>query len=97
MQIDKMLTISTAHIQRRTAKALGSVGNHPDAVLFSDVVYTPWDDFGWIFWADQETALFEDEYPDLAAVLQFAHNYGCEFVRLDRDAAPIEALPTFDW
>lgn len=97
MQIDKMLTISTAHIPKHTAEALGGLSDHLEAKLHEDVMYTPWCDYGWVFWASQETGMFEDEHPELAAVLRFAHNYGCDFVRLDCDANPIEALPTFDW
>jgi len=97
MQIDKMLTISTAHIPKHTADALGGLPDHQNAKLYPEVVYTPWMGYGWVFIAGQDTGLLEDEHPELAAVLRFAHNYGCDFVRLDCDANPIEALPTFEW
>jgi len=97
MQIDKMLTISTAHIPKHTAEALGNHVNHSRAALFNDVIYSPWHDYGWIFMAPQEDLSFRKKHPELAAVLRFAHNYGCDFVRLDCDADPIDALPTFDW
>jgi hypothetical protein len=34
---------------------------------------------------------------DLAPLLDFARVHGCVWVNLDRDAAYIDGLPTYDW
>lgn len=97
----RVLNVSTGHISKATAEALG---DPPDCqhtgVLWNDLSYVGWHEYGWIIWCagfDEEPL---EDYPDLLALLQFAERNGFEMVKLDCDAPalPAEAgLPTFEW
>lgn len=91
-----VLDLSTAHIPRRTAVALGDEGDCKQAELWSRLAYTPWHDYGWFICAD-DPASVEDDHPELAALLQFASDHGFAFLRLDCDADTYDGLPTFEW
>jgi hypothetical protein len=105
----KMLDVSTAYIPEHTAKALGSGGfdDNPytlcqNAELWDYVSYTPWSQYGWIFYTseDQEGAAEEHGHPELCALLKFARLQGFDFIKLDCDGVtlPEEAgFKEFDW
>jgi hypothetical protein len=92
-----MLHISTAHIARETAEALGGLKDHTQAPLFDLVTYTPWSDYGWIFYCGDVEGGFEEEHPDLAEVLAFACERGFDYIKLDCDADIIDDLPKYQW
>lgn len=91
-----VLDLSTAHIPRRTAVALGDEGDCKQAELWDYLSYTPWHEYGWLIYTDGYS-LIEKEHPELAALLQFASDHGFTFLRLDCDADVYDGLPTFDW
>lgn len=92
-----MLVISSAHIPEHTAEALGDLYGHLEADLFHALVYTPWSNYGWIFWAEQEQSDDLNEHPELANLLQFAKENGYHYLQLDCDADTLSDQPTFDW
>ncbi|WP_130226982.1 hypothetical protein [Bradyrhizobium sp. Leo121] len=44
--------------------------------------------------ADQAPGLWPD---DLVVRMRLAHQHDCDWLILDRDVPPIEALPQYDW
>lgn len=92
LEITKMLTLSTAHIKEESAKFLNEERR-------ADLIVYPKREFGWFICLD--TDCFEEELKripeDLATVLKFAEENGCEWLCLDCDG-PIESdLPQYDW
>lgn len=94
---EALLDLSTSHIPKHTAEALGDEAGFRTAPLYEQVVYTPWADYGWIFWAGEQSPDIEEEHPELLAALKFAKSHGYDYLKLDCDAAQIPDLPTFQW
>lgn len=91
MEITKMLTLSTAHIPESIAKSLET---EPETDNFGLSVY-PFAYGFWIFIPDY--GLRETIPKPLAACLRLAKENGCEWLRLDCDAEPLDELPVYDW
>ena len=92
MEIARMLTLSTAHIKEETANFLNDESRECLTVY-------PKLEFGWFIFLD--TKYFEDELKlipeDLAAVLKYAKESGCEWLCLDSDGPITADLPQYDW
>lgn len=63
-------------------------------------------EYGYLFWVPDDDGIREDlegqlkkagYSPGLHALLEKANELGCRYLYLDRDAEPVEGLPTFDW
>lgn len=87
MEISKMLTVSTAHINQSAKEKLDQ-----NAYEAWRVIVYPKGDYGWFIY----TAEAEGAPPDLAMVMQFAKQNDCEWLCLDQDG-PIEDLPIYEW
>ena len=88
MEIDRMLTLSTAHICQDTAEKMES--HLLDLTIYEKGKY------GWFIYVEPETA--EKKIPqDLSVVLKIAEKAGCVWICLDCDGAKIENLPVFEW
>lgn len=102
-----MLDVSTAHIPKATADALGDIdygrfaaGDFP--MLWHMLSYVHWHEYGWVIWASEDAVenAMDAGHPELAAVLRFAINGGFQVVKLDCDAANLPSwagLPVFEW
>lgn len=89
--ITKMVTISTAHIKESTTSFLEETLLLP--VYPSDYFY--------MIWIEDDTEYydtFKNAIPnDLWACIMFAHNLGCQWLRLDRDGEIMDELPIYEW
>lgn len=98
--VKRLLDVSTAHIPRHTALALGEREPIEDAALYSSWSYDRWAGYGWILWVGELA-----EYPDvmrtqhstLVELLDWARQEGADYLKLDCDAPVVTGLPTFDW
>ena len=91
MDIQKLLTLSTAHITQQEMQRIS------DDEAQSFVVYP--NDYG-AFILVEDTGLScpsEPDMPRLSALAAYARAKGCAWIKLDCDADTIEALPTYDW
>lgn len=94
----KMLDISTGHIPKHTADALGQPGDSAQPALFMTVSYVPYHEYGWIIAVNEEHAEnIRETHPELAQLMQLTLAYGATHLKLDSDGIAIEGLPTFDW
>lgn len=88
MEIDRRLTLSTAHICQDTAEKMG---NH----LLDLTIYEK-GKYGWIIYVDPEIA--GKKIPqDLSSVLKTAEKARCIWLCLDCDGEKIKNLPTYEW
>ena len=70
-----------------------------------DVIYCHWDgasfssEYGYIIYAPPAAeGLRIDSYPDeLKALLCFAREHDCDYLKLDRDGPTITRFPTYRW
>lgn len=84
VEIDKMLTLSTAHIN----KEVDSYITENDVASFSS-------EYGYIIHVSHEV---DPDHPQiLADLLSFALQQDCQWLCLDRDANTIALFPTFEW
>ena len=89
--VSKMLSLSTAHLEKATADAL------TNGFSFGQTVYDK-DVYGWwIALPDLSDPPEEVESPSLRAVLERAKLLGCEWLMLDSDAEILDDLPSYDW
>ena len=99
-ELEKVLTISTAHITEATSELL-------DANEARDTVSYTKDEYGWLVYVPEAMAPTpgnnEGEDPsenrpmDLHACMLFACKLGCTWLMLDRDAEQIDELTTYEW
>lgn len=92
MLIEKMLTISTFHISKRTAHLIG--------LEQIPLVIYPKDGYGWFLYLDLESCEKEElsSIPeDLWKIISFAKMQGCNWLCLDCDGEMLKQLPVFDW
>ena len=82
LPISKCLDLSTGHLTQETL-------NNPTRHLIAEYKY------GAIFYVPETVS--EDCEPDLAVVLKFAQQHGCDLVRFDSIDEVIDELPYFEW
>lgn len=91
-EINRMITLSTAHIKESTADYLNDETRE-------DLIVYPKLDFGWFICVDTDCIDEELERipEDLAAVIRFAKENDCQWVCLDCDGPIVDDLPQYDW
>lgn len=97
LEINKMLTISTAHIKPSTAKMLdeeANVGELGLTVYPKGPAEAP---FGYFIYINPDESVSQTLPEELSNALVFATEHGCNILCLDGDGEIIEELPTFDW
>lgn len=87
MEISKILTVSTAHINKSTRELLDQ-----DVYEAWQVIAYPKGDYGWFIYAVEAGGA----PPDLAMAMQYVKQNGCDWLCLDQDG-PIEDLPIYEW
>lgn len=97
LDIQKMITMSTAHVSEKTAKVLDIMAINV-AYMHGVNVYAK-DDVGWFIYCAKNTPYnnIPEEYDDLRKVIEFAHDHDCEVICLDGDYEPIDYLPKYEW
>ena len=88
--IEKALTLSTAHITEKTARWLDSKPK--------ELIIYPKRDYGWfISVGELEEEDLRNVPSDILFLIGCATGTDCSWLQLDRDAAIVDSLPTFDW
>lgn len=95
--VERIVTISTAHITEYTAQAIESA-LQKDKQPFGLVVFAK-GEYGWLIWLpppedDSSTAEVPDE---LDNAMNYARSLGCTWLVIDRDGDKTHALSEFDW
>lgn len=94
--MEKILNVSTGHIPKHTADALGSPESKDKPQLWDTLSYVYYHEYGWIIFADANAEIRES-HKELADLLIFAKNNGATYLKLDCDAETLDGIPTFDW
>lgn len=100
-QVDRVLVISTGHVSEQTAKWLSAAPSaapeRPPVMYWEEGRCWRW--IGWQVWVPdtREDDSSPAQYADLSAVLDFARDLGCRWVRFDCDADVLPELPKFNW
>jgi hypothetical protein len=85
-EIQTTLVLSTAHIAKSTAQALGNGS--------LDLVVNDHGEHGWNIHISREDCVGIPS--ELKALIGLARQFDCQWLRLDRDGV-IESLPTYEW
>jgi len=85
--IDRVLVMSLAHLSDATADAFERNDQATPAFL-------QWE-YGVQVWVDDHPDTFEI-YPELPALMKFAHNLACNWIRFDDDGQVYPDFPVFD-
>lgn len=99
---ETILSVSTGHIPRRTADALGQEDSNrcANAALWDVLAYEPWADYGWIIYAGEVPEEVRTEHPELARLIDLARENGFYYLRLDCDANTLPeelGYPSLEW
>ena len=92
MEINKMLSLSTAHVSEKTAHIMENF-NIDNVVIYDKPGY------GWFVYVPDKLELEEiqDTCPDdLYACLVFARENDCNWIMFDSDVEPIDELAVYE-
>ena len=96
-EIDKMLTLSTAHITENTATLLANNIKKDNPYLKNIAVY-PKGDYGYFIYIIDEISENDVRLPaDLRACLKYALDLKCSMLCLDRDGDTMSDLKAYNW
>ena len=89
LEIESTLVLSTGHVTKETADSL-------NGDIEPERGWSPHfqNEYGWIFWADQDLQLVPEEFE---AIFALAKSVGCKWVRFDCDGPRVPTLPFFTW
>lgn len=96
MEISKVITLSTAHISKKTGDMIDA---DPVTNTLGLCIY-PKADYGWFIVIDDNAiyqAKTESIPEDLARLILFANDIGCSYLCLDCDGEVIPYLYKYDW
>jgi hypothetical protein len=105
MQIDNVLTISTAHLMPTTREAMHACSvNEP---VNPDLDWLPvysksfcGEEFGWFAYIiDMDRSQINNlqkKYPDLYDCIRYAQNHNCNLICFDRDVDTTSDLPIYE-
>ena len=85
--IEKTLVVSTGNISKATADLLES-GKLKSLIVDSYM-------YGWRIYTGTDDA--EDIPEDLSALINFAKNLDCKWLKLDQDGSKLDKFPEYDW
>lgn len=94
--IEKILTLSTAHVTADTAAQLDD--RQHQMLGIAPFICFQKDDYGWFVHVPTvpEVTWHGQIPPDLNACMAMARAEGCTWLMFDCDADPVEGLPTYD-
>ena len=84
LEIQKIMTLSTAHIKEQTAK-------------FLDKSAYKKSEYGWFLPIEDRSYDTTTIPEDLKKVIEFAKDHGCSWLCLDRDGPILDYLDTYEW
>ena len=91
-QVRKFLDLSTGHLPRKTAEEIEAEVFPKKPAMQSE--------YAWLFSVPETIQELHDAGVTCGAflnVMVLAQDTGCDYVLFDRDAEPVDWLPTFDW
>lgn len=93
-----MLNMSTAHIPKLTAIALGEdEGKSGKPELWDTLSYVYFHEYGWIVNCSEDAAeAVREHHPELAALIRRCLDVSAAFLKLDCDADVVPDLQTFE-
>ena len=95
MEIDKMLTVSTAHISAESNDWLARAGSGSEA---SDIVVYLKADEGYFIYVPERSDFIEKDIPgDIVKCMELACENGCSWLCLDRDGMEVDEFEVYDW
>lgn len=100
LEISKMLTLSTAHLTEKTAKALEEAAEElpPYCTINWAPSFTREEGYIWHVGDENPVVQAGRDFPDeFAALFSLALENGCDWLMLDRDADTADNLPTYEW
>lgn len=92
LKIEKMLTLSTAHIDKETCDILANIAENPDAATFP--VYNA-GDWGWFIPVNNHIP--NGSTRPLTNCIVAALAAKCDWLCLDADGPVIADIPTYEW
>ncbi|WP_031364628.1 hypothetical protein [Caballeronia sordidicola] len=94
-----MINISTTHIPKHTALALGNdEGKSGKPDLWDTLSHVYFHEYGWIVWCSSDAAeAVRESHPELAALIRRCLDINAACLKLDCDADVVPELATFDW
>lgn len=108
--IDRVLFLSTAHIQQATDTAIieealfdlrehGARGKEHPGMPATMLFPCGSGFYGYLVWVDDDFKNMEisQDHPDLVAVIEYAKANGCQWIRFDCDGPAVTDLPTYEW
>ena len=88
-RVRTFLDLSTAHLTEETR--LRWANGEFDKFL----TYVA-DPYGWWLWTGSEEGLLQQVPADIHAVVAYARNLGCDWIKFDRDAEIVNDLPVYE-
>jgi hypothetical protein len=100
--IEKVLVLSTAHITKNTDEWLTSTATNKeghDTLLPMRHIKIFNHHYGYIMFITDTPPETQDwqEMPEMMMIIKYAQQKGCTMINLDRDAAIVPNLITFEW
>lgn len=98
-EIDNIMTISTSHVDKKTADLLDdyvdtfSEGEVPEVPL--TVVEKA--GYGWIICVTGTEDMANKLPKPLSDCLKYADTHGCAWLAIDTDGPTVDDLPTYEW
>lgn len=89
LEIEKILTLSTAHIRESTAEAIDNER--------LPIIFFPKGEYGWFIYIGYSIFMSDQVPPDLFACMNLARQNGCVWLCLDRDGPLIDKNPKYEW
>lgn len=100
-----VLELSTAHVTEEVAAVLDRELDHRAQ---QEPCFPPWtweqsvmgsilSEYGWWLYANDDPGMWPDFPECLQAIFALAKDLGASWIKFDRDADPIEELPTYEW
>jgi len=95
LEISKVLTLCTSHITKGDNDLMIA------KPMAGPVVYYDFE-YGWWIYVNKNPQPVKNFVGRglsgaLPTLLEFARAHDCQWIKLDRDADPIDALPTYEW
>lgn len=89
LEITKMLTLSTTHINPKTCSFLDS--ENIDIPVYKKAEY------GWFVFVDLDNEDLANLPNDLREIINYTKSNNCEWLCLDRDASISDEIPVYEW
>lgn len=94
--IEKMLVLSTAHLAPEVARDIDNPSSIEAQEWREALIVYPHGEYGWLIYIPDH-GIDADLPPSLEACIALARAHSCSWLLLDRDAAEVSNIPTYEW